>query len=108
MVPKRLNLNSNLQTKLKLFIEERSKNILITFYCAHFKNVIKLFSSESIASQIINYDRIQSEFLILAYHCKNIYNLLEIFKISESLKYISLNVNKMLRLVYTAPFKDSI
>ena len=68
-----------------------------------FKKVIELFPPGSIASKISDYDGIQSEFLVLAHHCKDMSNLLEIFKTSESLKDNLPNVNKMLRLVYTAP-----
>lgn len=58
----------------------------------------------SIASKVKDYDGAhESEFLIWAYHCKSVLNLLEIFKVSESLNDILPNVNKMLRLFCTAP-----
>lgn len=65
-------------------------------------SVIKLFSLGSIAFKITDYDRVQSEFLILPHHCYGTLNLLETFKTSEFLKDILPNVNKMQRLVYTA------
>lgn len=66
-----------------------------------FINVITFFPPGTITSKITYYDGVQSVFLILIHHCKNILNLLEIFKTSECLKCVSSNVNKMLQLVYT-------
>jgi hypothetical protein len=53
----------------------------------NFKKIIELFPPGSSASQLTDYNRIFSEFLILVHHCKGMSNLLEILKTSESFKH---------------------
>lgn len=77
------------------------------YFADDFEKIIKLFPPGSDTSKISDYDGVYSEFLVLAHHCKDIYDLTDILNISEMHKQVLPTINKILRLMFTAPYSTS-
>lgn len=72
-----------------------------------FEKIIKLFPPGCDASKISDYEGIYSEFLVLVHRCKDYHNLSDIFNTSEMHKKILPTMNKIIRLMFTAPISTS-
>lgn len=68
-----------------------------------FEKIIKIFPPGCSASNINDYDGVYSEFIVLAHRCKGAKNILDFLNISEMYKTILPTMNKILRLMFTAP-----
>lgn len=68
-----------------------------------FEKIINLFPPGCSVSNIKDFDAVYSEYLVLAHRCKDAKNVLDILNVSEMYKNILPNMNKILRLMFTAP-----
>lgn len=76
---------------------------IIKYAAEDFKKIINIFPPRCSVSNIKDFYAVYSECLVLVHRCKDAKNVLDILNVSEMYKHILPNMNKILRLMFTAP-----
>ncbi|KAF0749187.1 52 kDa repressor of the inhibitor of the protein kinase-like [Aphis craccivora] len=98
-------LNISPKSELTKYIgEDYCQKVPIIKYAAEdFKKIINIFPPRCSVSNIKDFYAVYSECLVLVHRCKDAKNVLDILNVSEMYKHILPNMNKILRLMFTAP-----